>query len=169
MFASIIPFLHSIGSQPLLYSVDDALTDQLDVGQIVEIPYGNNSENGIVTALYVDSPIDTESETFSRIKNIERIIATKKILAPYQIEMICSISERYMIPIHRVLAIFLTRPILSRLEKKNYQQIEENEVLPEIKKNGTIQLFQDDIVRPEYLETIIQGFLLSLFSLMTSR
>ncbi len=93
----------------------------------MEISYGNNLENGIVTGIYRECPIDTKSESFARIKPIHRVITDKKILAAYQIDMICEISARYMIPIHRVLAIFLTRPILSRLEKKNYKQIEYNE------------------------------------------
>jgi hypothetical protein len=28
-----------------------------------------------------------------------------------------------MIPVHRILGIFLPRPVLSRLEKKNYEQL----------------------------------------------
>jgi len=62
-----------------------------------------------------------------------------------------------MIPIHRVLGIFLSRPILSRLERKEYQQIEEIEEYPVGKTNGMIHLFQDDIVRPEHIKNSIQN------------
>lgn len=157
MFASIIPFLHSIGTEPLLYACWDIQLDQLSVGQIVEIPYGNNRENGIIVALYDTSPIDINSEAFNRIKTIIQIISSKVILDSNQLTMICEISSRYMIPIHRVLAIFLTRPILSRLEKKNYEQLEEiqNEQQTEEKK-WNIHILQDDIVRPKYIEKYLR-------------
>lgn len=158
MFATIIPFLHSIGTEPLLYSCWDTDIDQLFVGQIVEIPYGNNRENGIIVALYDTSPIDTNSEAFNRIKAIIQIISSKVILDSNQLTMICEISSRYMIPIHRVLAIFLTRPILSRLEKKNYEQLEggKNETQTG-KKKWNIHILQDDIVRPKYIEKYLNG------------
>jgi hypothetical protein len=40
MFVSIIPSLHSLGVEPLLYSFDAPLKNQLQVGQLVEIPFG---------------------------------------------------------------------------------------------------------------------------------
>lgn len=157
MFVSIIPSLHSLGVEPLLYSFDAPLKNQLQVGQLVEIPFGKNTENGIIAHIYETSPIDTLSEAFNRIKPIIKIVTTKTLLDPYQIQMITHISKQYMIPIHRVLAIFLTRPILSRLEKKNYEQIEEknNQEEVEIGKK-IISLLQDDIVRPQYLEKYLK-------------
>jgi primosomal protein N' len=103
------------------------------VAQIVEIPYGNKLENGIVAEIYTECPIDDTSEAYMRIKPMSRIITDKILLASYQINMIIAISARYMIPIHRVLAIFLTRPILSRLERKDYEQIAEKiKAIPKI-------------------------------------
>jgi primosomal protein N' len=98
---------------------------ELRVGQIVEVPYGNKVENGIIAQIHAECPIDQASEAYARIRPISRVVTDKILLAPYQIDMITRIASRYMIPIHRVLAIFLTRPILSRLEKKDYMQIEE--------------------------------------------
>ncbi len=77
----------------------------------------------------MECPIDECSEAYTRMRSMGRIMTDKTILASYQIDMIIMIASRYMIPIHRVLAIFLTRPILSRLEKKNYEQIEENDLV----------------------------------------
>jgi hypothetical protein len=64
------------------------------------------------------------SEAYMRIRSVSRIITNKRLLAPYQIDMIIAISRRYMLAIHRVLGIFLTRPILSRLERKQYDQLD---------------------------------------------
>lgn len=122
LFYSIIPLEHSIGIEPLIYSGD--LTDPaIQVGCLVEIPYGKTLEHGIISTIHTECPIDMGSESYLRIKSIDKIITNKMILSPYQIKMICSISSRYMIPIHRVAAIFLSKPIRSRLEKKNYIQL----------------------------------------------
>ena len=103
------------------------------VAQIVEIPYGNKLENGIVAEIHTECPIDEASEAYMRIKPMSRIITDKILLAPYQLDMIRAIATRYMIAIHRVLAIFLTRPILSRLERKDYEQIAEKiKAIPKI-------------------------------------
>ena len=105
------------------------MISELQIGQIVEIPYGNKIENGIVAEIYTECPIDEMSEAYMRIKAMSRIITDKRLLAPYQLDMITQISARYMIAIHRVLAIFLTRPILARLERKDYEQIEAKEIV----------------------------------------
>ena len=125
----------------------------LQIGQIVEIPYGNKLENGIVAEIYTECPIDQASEAYMRIKAMNRIVTDKILLAPYQIDMITQISARYMIPIHRVLAIFLTRPILSRLERKDYEQIEEKEIVTQKKGLGLIHIVQDTIVTPTLVDT----------------
>lgn len=147
-----------MGTEPLLYAWGDIWEDAVQVGSVVEIPYGKNMENGIVAWIYGESPIDIHSEAFWRIKSIERIITHKILLAPYQIDMICALSVKYMIPIHRVLAIFLTRPILSRLERKNYEQLtdicpmQRNEKITQ----GKIHIIQDGIVTPEIVENYIE-------------
>ena len=157
MFFSIIPFSHSIGVQPLIYSGGDRAMDDLRVWQIIEIPYGKSIENGIIAAIHIDSPIDITSESYTRIKPIHQTITSSILLAQYQLEMISEMSKRYMIPIHRVLAIFLTRPILSRLERKNYAQIVPDTSRPTPQKTQkpthSIQIVQDYIVTPILVET----------------
>lgn len=130
----------------------------LQIGQIVEIPYGNKLENGIVAEIYTECPIDETSEAYMRIKAMNRIVTDKILLAPYQIDMITQISARYMIPIHRVLAIFLTRPILSRLERKDYEQIEEKEIVTQKKGLGLIHIVQDTIVTPTLVDTYTKSW-----------
>jgi hypothetical protein len=155
MYFSIIPFTHSIGINPLVYSSDEILEEDIQIGTIVEIPYGKGIENGIIAEKYMNSPIEINTESYTRIKTISRIVTTKKILAPYQIQMISMLAEKYMIPIHRVLGIFLTRPILTRLERKNYEQLEEKLSTPNENWSGKFHITQEWIVTPELLESYI--------------
>lgn len=156
MFFSVIPFTHSIGIQPLVYAWGDISEDEISIGSMVEIPYGNLCENGIIAWIYSDSPIDPMSESFSRIKTIQRVITSKKLIAPYQVNMICEISSRYMIPIHRILGIFLPKPIFSRLEKKNYEQIKNQETSYRNKKKWAIHIVKDGIVTPQIVSKYLQ-------------
>ncbi len=155
-FCSIIPLEHSIGTEPLIYK-NDLSGEIIQVGCIVEIPYGKNQEYGIVATIYKECPIDMGSESYLRIKSIEKVITNKVLLAPYQIGMICKISSRYMIPIHRVAAIFLSKPIRSRLEKKDYIQLTEIKKIPKEKERiWEIHIIQDDIITPEIVDIYIQ-------------
>ncbi len=157
-FASIIPFEHSLGITPLLYGGWDLLVTDLEIGQIVEIPYGKQLENGIVAEIHDECPIDETSEAYMRIKPMSRIMTKKTLLAPYQIKMIVAIASKYMIAIHRVLAIFLTRPILSRLERKNYEQLEKQEITIPKKWTGCIHIVKDSIVTPALVDTYTQAW-----------
>jgi hypothetical protein len=80
------------------------------------------------------------------------------LLAPYQVTMIIELAKRYMLPIHRVLAIFVTRPILSRLEKKEYNQLGKTPTLQQpntLRLTNTLTLLQDGVVTPELVESTI--------------
>ncbi len=155
MYFSIIPFLHSIGVQPLLYHGGDISVEQLVIGSLVEIPYGSHLENGIVAGIYNESPIDRDSEAHRRIKTITRIITPKRVLSPSQIESIIILSMRYMIPIHRVLWMFLTRPILTRLEKKNYEQLQDAPMLYWDVWLGKLHITRNSIVTAGLVDTYI--------------
>ncbi len=160
MFFAVIPFSHSIGVEPLIYHGGEIQESLVQVGSVVEIPYGKNIEFWIISDIYEDSPIDTQSESFERIKTIHRIVTEKQLLDIYQIQLILKITKKYMIPIHRILGIFLPRPVLSRLEKKNYEQLMD---IP--KKLGASQkqeaphhslhIVSDSIVTPDLVEQYI--------------
>lgn len=155
MYFSIIPFSHSIGIEPLLYLWEEIIENDIQIGSLVEIPYGSMLEHGVVANIYRDCPINVDGEAYARIKTITKIITPKRILAPYQIHMICALSARYMIPIHRVLGIFLNKPILTRLERKNYEQIEEKWAITQGKFQGRFHITQDNIVTPELVHSYI--------------
>lgn len=156
MFFAVIPFTHSIGTEPLIYSWETLWEHIAEIGSIVEIPYGNKMEHGIIAKIYHDCPFSDLSEAFNRIKPIASIITEKQLLAPYQIDMIIYISQKYMIPVHRTLGIFLSRPILSRLEKKSYEPIEKKSIPTNTQIINQIHILKDAIVTPDVVEPYIQ-------------
>lgn len=80
----------------------------------MEITVGKHMEYGIYAGEYRDMLPKSE------IKNIERIVAKRTIIEPYQIEIIQYLAKTYFLPIHRVLGFFLSRPLMKRLEKYGY-------------------------------------------------
>jgi primosomal protein N' len=160
MFFAVLPFSHSIGVEPLIYHGGEIQESMVWIGSIVEIPYGKNLEFWIISDTYVDSPIDTQSEAFERIKTIHRIVTEKQLLDIYQIQLILKIAKKYMIPIHRILGIFLPRPVLSRLEKKNYEQLIVIPEKPGVSQkqeapNNGLHIVSDSIVTPDLVERYI--------------
>ncbi|MFZ2255730.1 MAG: hypothetical protein WAW59_02700 [Patescibacteria group bacterium] len=117
MFIDVIPSEHSIGIHPLTYSVPEGFAGEIIPGCIVEIPVRSATEYGIVVGFREYPPENME------LKDIVGVITSKEILAPYQIALILEISAKYLIPIHRVLGFFLSKAVIKRLEKKNYEQI----------------------------------------------
>lgn len=70
--------------------------------------------------------------------------------------MIESLSEKYMIPIHRVLGMFLSKPILQRMEKKDYTVLDDTRSeSPYQETDNAIHILQQDIVTPKYIEKLI--------------
>ena len=156
MLFSIIPFSHSLGTEWLLYFPGSIDPKDITIGSIIEIPYGNNDEYGIIAAIDTILPENISEEQYHRIRSCKRIITSKSILEKYQVSMIESLSKRYMIPIHRVLGMFLSKPILQRMEKKDYTILEDirSEDLSQETDNA-IHILQQDIVTPKYIEKLI--------------
>ena len=150
MFIDVIPSEHSIGIHPLTYSIPGDFEGEIVPGCIVEIPVRNALEYGIVVGFRQAAPENME------IRDISRIITSKEVLAPYQIALILEISARYLIPIHRVLGFFLPKPVIKRLEKKNYEQISTREILSHpAPPSNYITILKDSIATGEILQSYI--------------
>jgi len=117
LYLDVIPSEHSIGIYPLTYSIPEGFENSIIPGCIVEIPVRNALEDGIVVVFRKAAPEGME------LKDITSVIPSKAVLAPYQIALILEISSKYLIPIHRVLGFFLSKAVVKRLEKKNYEQV----------------------------------------------
>lgn len=127
MYISVIPFSHTISLEPFTYFVHSDWQEQIQVGCLVEIPFGNNIEQGIVSEILEEVPVSTD---IGSLRPVISVIASIPLLEEYQISMILAIARQYFIPLHKVLRIFLPVPLLSRLDKKNYI-IETNTAIPE--------------------------------------
>ena len=121
MYLSIIPFSHSIGASPLTYVWGDICNLDIPLGSIADIPLGKSRENGLIVWSSDENIWDIQD-----VKTIHGMITSRTVIAPYQIDMIVFLARRYMIPIHRVLGFFLTRPIIQRLEKYWYDTLIED-------------------------------------------
>ena len=117
MRITVIPFAHSLTLDPYTYSVPDMWHTSICLGGLVEIPFGNNIDTGIITGIDGEIPQGFDPEN---IKPIHQVIASIELISLSQISMILAIAHRYFIPLHRVLKMFLPTPLLSRLDKKNY-------------------------------------------------
>lgn len=149
MYITVIPTSHSISTTPLTYHVGDVFHTQIQIGSLIEIPLGKNIEYGIIASL--ESPIPEHQE----IKSIVQVICSSPIIAPYQVETIIHIAKHYMIPIHRVLGFFLPRPVLSRLEKSNYADL--NEIKGNQKNPSShLYFFQNTTLNSQILEPYLK-------------
>lgn len=117
MYISVIPFSHTTSLEPFTYFVHADWQEQMQVGCLVEIPFGNNIEQGIVSEILDEIPPSIDIET---LRPVISVVASISLLEEYQISMIFAMSRKYFIPLHKVLRIFLPAPLLSRLDKKNY-------------------------------------------------
>ncbi len=130
MYIQVIPFSHSLSITPFTYSVPPVWEVSVVLWWLVEIPFWKTMDQGIIVSISWEQEHSHDPDL---IRPIERVIASVKLLAPYQIQCIFLISQRYLIPIHRVLKIFLPTPLMTRLEKKNYILLSgEKGVHPEI-------------------------------------
>lgn len=83
------------------------------------------------------------------MKSIISIVSETPILSEYQVTMICRIAMKYILPIHKVLQIFLSEPTLRRLEKYNFPIENFSEKMRKTPKNFDIFLTRNDIITPE--------------------
>ena len=117
MYIAVIPFSHSLSITPFTYSVPPLWEAGIVLWWLVEIPFGKTVDQGIIVEI---SRTDEHREGHDSIRPIERVIASVRLIAPYQIQVILLLAQRYLIPIHRVLKMMLPAPLMTRLEKRNY-------------------------------------------------
>ncbi len=99
------------------YSIPPHLMDSVAVGQLVKVPFGPRSLQGIVVGLSDTSPV---AET----RDIEEVLEPKPVLTPVQIELARWISSYYLAPLRDCLRLMLP-PGLARRSKLLVQLKEE--------------------------------------------
>lgn len=123
------------------------------MSEISEENFEKNSENpnfGVaIVGKFANFRGENPDEIFD-IKGISAIIDTKSILAPYQLRTIERLAMKYILPIHKALAIFLNEPTLRRLQKYNFPLEPSEKNQKNISKNE-IFISKNEIISPELL------------------
>lgn len=103
------------------YLIPDRFEGNIDVGQLVSIPFRNKIEFGLILSLHKNSQTKCE-----KIKPVESILIKQPLLSPAQINFLTEIAEFYHTPIG-----FLLKTCLLPLQKRKIKLISESiAVLP---------------------------------------
>ncbi len=171
MYLSIIPLHHSLDVTPLIYSCPQELESSIIRWILVQVPLGKTQEIWIITGINLQI-----SEISYEIKDIECIITSIPVLPSYILDCIPCISHYYIVPIHRILQLFLPKSIFSYLAKNNFTDIQNSsthlekpsekylyhyrstwvshqDIISHIHDSGTIIIFPDDFFLNHFIET----------------
>ena len=98
------------------YSISEELSEQIKIGQIVEIPFRNQVVKGVVLNLLENSDSDYE------LKPINKIIDPLPYLASWQLELIKFMSEYYFVSMAMVLKMIL--PEIPKRKSEKFKEME---------------------------------------------
>lgn len=118
MYILVIPTSHTIDTEPLIYFCPENFESQIRLGSLVEIPIRTSMTSAVVSDIGVEIPIWLE---ISYIRSIVRVVCTTPLLAQNTLRVIPEIAELSLVPIHKVLSLFLPKSTLTALEKKNFE------------------------------------------------
>lgn len=150
MLIEVIPQSHSISTRPLTYFVGDVLRSDISVGVWVCIPLWKND------IFWIVARTDGVPVPWIEIREVLSVVHPQPLLAPYQIELIEQISQKYMLPIHRVLQWFFPRPIELRLQKKWFDILlpfNQNHI--PVQDSGRLLLSQNEILHANILRLFL--------------
>lgn len=116
MYIDVIPYDMSFSTEALTYFVGDSFDTDILIWQLVIIPFWKKDIYWIIADISLTPRVDNPEN----IKEIASIVTSYPLLDRYQLSVIQKISLKYFLPIHKVLAIFLSRPLIKRLEKRNF-------------------------------------------------
>lgn len=92
MYAEVAVYLPIY--QRFSYAVPIEMQATLQVGQLVEVPFGTAKEYGVVTSLHADKPQGIET-----VKPIHALISLEPFLNPAHLETARWMAERWLAPI----------------------------------------------------------------------
>lgn len=116
MLIKVFPVDISFDSDWLTYFVKDKQKKYLKIGSLVSIPIKNR------ISFWVVSSVESQ-DNYNNIKAIVDLVCSFPILSEYQVKLILRISERYFLPIHKVLNLFLPKYILTRFDNNAFQDV----------------------------------------------
>lgn len=112
MIAQILPLDASHDSEGLTYFVPETLRTSIVAGQLVDIPFREEIMHGVVASV-----LEWPGEIPEEIRSIASIVFPTPVLSLAQIQTILETAKSSAIHIHKVVALFLTKPVLHRILK----------------------------------------------------
>lgn len=111
--AQVLPIDSSQDAQGYTYRVPDGLIEQVQLGQLVNIPLRTDEVQGLIAHL-----ADVEVENGApELKAIISIADPEPIFHPGQIRAMLHYAEKHAIHIHKVVSLFFPAPIRNRIAK----------------------------------------------------
>jgi primosomal protein N' (replication factor Y) len=97
-------------SEGYTYSVPPELVDELSIGMLVEVEFGNGLAQGILADF---------AETVAIPDGVKPVLRalTPPLLTPGMIATILRYAHRHMIHVHKVLSLYLPAPYIHRILK----------------------------------------------------
>lgn len=90
------------------------------------------------------------------IRDILSLESPIPLLAPYQIQLILMIATKYLLPIHKVLQIFLSRPLVRRLQKYTFPLEPIQSIQKTTKNKHTASIITQEIVQKKHIEPYLE-------------
>ncbi len=91
------------------YSVPERLRSELQIGQLVWVPFGARYLQGLVVGLDTQSPVE-------KTKDIDQIVAPEPVLSPVHLRLARWISSYYLAPLYRVILTMLPPGITQEVD-----------------------------------------------------
>ncbi len=121
MYILAIPTSHTIDTEPLIYFCPENFESQIGLGSLVEIPVRTSMTYAVISDIDVEIPVGLE---ITDIRSIVRVVCTTPLLGEDTLRVIPEIAELSLVPIHKVLSLFLPKSTLTALEKKNFEVLD---------------------------------------------
>ncbi|EKE29846.1 MAG: hypothetical protein ACD_2C00088G0011 [uncultured bacterium (gcode 4)] len=129
MYLKVLPLDISFDKEWLTYFFRDEEKAYIGIWSIVSIPIKNNISYWVVYGF--------EAETeFDNVRAIVWSVCSFPIISEYQLWLIFAIANRYFLPVHKVLNLFLPKFVFNRFDKNAFQDVI---WLDNFLKNETIQ------------------------------
>ncbi|MCH2188839.1 DEAD/DEAH box helicase family protein [Candidatus Gracilibacteria bacterium] len=114
----VVPFSRSFDTFGLTYSFDPKKWSEIEIGNVVQIPFKDQEIYGVIFDIFAELPEGTKAEN---IRNITDIIYSETLLSSEQIQLCSWIAEKYFTPIHSTLQVFLPKNLREKIIKKKFQ------------------------------------------------
>ena len=120
MLISVIPTTKSHGTRPYPYRVHTPWIEQIKIGNLIEIPYGKDVLLAIVSEIIPEERYAEYEGISDQIRPILSVVSSNPLVTNGTLATVASLAERYFLPIHKALSLFLPQALMNRLEKRNY-------------------------------------------------